>query len=213
VTNGGRLTVATAAALLGTYGLRANVVNRSDMYVADNTPASERSYHARFMFDPNSVSIASGAVHDIFTGLNGAGTVTMRLQITRSSGVFRLRTGTMLDSGSIKYSGWVTISDSPHSLEVAWQAAVGGTGGTQKLYLDGALGASIISLANSSTRIDSVRLGPQALPSGISGVELFDAFTSTRSGYIGPATSAVSATGAAVRPRRIPRQASDLTLS
>ena len=55
VTNGGRLSVTTSATLAGTYGLRANIANRNNMYVADVTPAAERSYHARFRFDPNSV--------------------------------------------------------------------------------------------------------------------------------------------------------------
>ncbi len=187
VTNGSRLTVTPTAALAGAYGLRANIANRNDMYVVDTTPTAERSYHARFNFDPNSVSIGSGKIHDVFVGTNASGAANLRVQVTSASNAYMVRTGTLLSSGSIKYSAWTHITDAPHSIEVAWQAATSGSNGSTILYVDGSLVASATGLANSSARIDSVRLGPQSVGSGIAGVEYFDSFASTRSGYIGPA--------------------------
>ncbi len=186
VTNGSRLTVTSSAALAGIYGLRANIANRNDMYVADTTPTAERSYHARFRFDPNSVTIGSGKIHDIFVATNTAGTTNLRVQVTSASNAYMVRTGTLLSSGSTKYSAWTHITDVPHSIEVAWQAATSGSNGSSNLYIDGSLVTSVTGLANSSARIDSVRLGPQGIGSGIAGVEYFDAFASTRSSYIGP---------------------------
>jgi hypothetical protein len=156
------------------------------MYVADVTPTAETSYHARFKFDPNTVTIGSGTSHDIFVATNSAGTANLRLQITKSSRSYQIRTATTLNSGSIKYSNWVTFTDAPHSIEVVWQAAASGSTGSSTLYIDGTQVSSVAGLANSSTRIDSARLGPQSLPSGVSGVEYFDAFASTRTTYIGP---------------------------
>jgi hypothetical protein len=167
------------------------------MYVADNSPSAESNYHARFKFDPNSVTISSGAVHDIFVGTNAAGTVSLRLQITRSSRLYQLRTASLLDSGSIRYSSWVSLSDAPHSLEIAWQAATTGSNGSHLLYIDGAPASSVTGLANSSSRVDTVRFGPQALPSGVSGVEYFDGFASTRTGYIGPLSGPVAVNASA----------------
>ncbi len=186
VTNSGRLTVTTTAALSGTFGLQATIANRIAMYVADTTPSAETSYHARFMFDPNSIAVGTGSIHDIIIGTNSKGKVNLRLQITKSSRGYQLRTGTMLDSGSIKYSSWVPLSDAPHSIEVAWRAATSGSNGSHTLFIDGVSVSSVTGLANSSTRIDSARLGPQNIPSGVSGVEYFDGFTSTRTSYIGP---------------------------
>jgi hypothetical protein len=187
VTNGGRLTVATRAALAGAYGLRASIANRNDAYVADATPTAERAYHARFLFDANGVSIASGKTHDMFVGTSASGATNVRIQITSASNAYMMRTGTLLDSGSIKYSAWAHITDAPHSIEVAWQAATSGSNGSTILYVDGSPVASVTGLANPSARIDSVRLGPQSVGSGIAGVEYFDSFVSKRSGYIGPA--------------------------
>ena len=184
--NGIRLTVTTSAALAGTYGLRANIANRNDMYVADATPTAERSYHVRFGFDPNTVTIGAGKIHDILVGTNATGTASLRVQITSSANGYMLRTGSLLNSGSTKYSSWTHITDAPHSIEVAWQAATSGSNGSCTLYVDGSSATSVTGLANSSMRIDSVRLGPQGVGTGIAGVEYFDGFASTRSGYIGP---------------------------
>ena len=76
-----------------------------------------------------------------------------------------------------------------HAIEVAWQAAstTGGTNGMLKLWLDGTLKQSRTGLSNGSDRIDEVRLGPSSgLTASMSGSEYFDAFSSTRSAYIGP---------------------------
>ncbi len=51
----------TGAALVGSYGLSATIVNTTSMYVRDDTPAGEARYRARFYFDPN--SITTGALH------------------------------------------------------------------------------------------------------------------------------------------------------
>ncbi len=170
VTNGGRLTVTTSATLAGSYGLRANIVNRNDMYVADTTPTAERSYHARFRFDPNTVSIGSGKIHDMFVATNASGATNLRVQVTSASNAYMVRTGTLLNSGSIKYSAWTHITDAPHSIEVAWQAATSGSNGSTILYVDGSLVASATGLANSAARIDSARLGPQSVGSPASPV-------------------------------------------
>jgi hypothetical protein len=80
------------------------------------------------------------------------------------------------------------VSDAAHRIEVAWSAAstAKGSDGSLRLWVDGALATELTSLANGSQRIDSAQLGAQGVPSGNKGSELFDAFVSTVSTYIGP---------------------------
>jgi hypothetical protein len=102
-----------------------------------------------------------------------------------------VRTATTLNTASIRFSTWATITDAPHSIEVAWLAATSGSNGSDNLYVDGVLVGAVTGLANSSTRVDTVRLGAQNLPTGVAGVEYFDAFVSTYSTYIGPLAGGV----------------------
>ena len=213
VTNSGRLSVSTTAALAGTYGLRASISNRNDMYVVDTTPAAVSSYHARFVFDPNSAVIGSGKVHDIFVALDASGASNLRIQVAPRSRGYQLRTGTTLDSGVVTYSTWVNITDSPHNVEVSWIAATGSSAGTATLYVDGSPSAVVTGLVDGSRRIDTVRLGVQNVPTGVSGTEYFDAFASTRSSYVGPTAVAIRALSVGVRPSRQPSLRSVLRLS
>ena len=64
------LSVSPGAALVGSSGMAALIDNTTGMYVQDDTPASEASYRARFYFDPNSITMADGNLHFIFTARN-----------------------------------------------------------------------------------------------------------------------------------------------
>jgi hypothetical protein len=180
--------VHASAALVGTYGLRANIADRKEMYVADATPSAAISYHARFRFDPNSVVITSGKTHDVFHGLNRSGTAVITVQVRAATGGYQVRVGSLLRSGSTTYSSWSSMTDAPHTIEIGWQAATTSTGqnGAQRLWLDGTLTQAQTTLANGTTRVDEARLGPQVIPSGVTGTEYFDHFASTVTSYIGP---------------------------
>ena len=60
VTNGGNLSVSSNAALSGNYGMQATIRNATGMYLRDDSPNAETRYRARFYFDPNSISMATG---------------------------------------------------------------------------------------------------------------------------------------------------------
>ena len=131
--------------------------------------------------------MVSGKTHTIFTGRASAGTNTLFLQVRKASGGYEVRVGTRLNSGTTKYTVWSLISDAPHSIEIGWTAATttSGTNGALSLWIDGSTKPGVTKLANGSQRVDDARLGPQTIPTGISGVELFDGFVSTVTSYIG----------------------------
>ncbi len=187
-TNGGRLSVTAAAALGGTRGLQAVLSNRSDSYVSDVTPANLATYHARFRFDPNTVSIASGKSHQLFTARNSSGNTTLVIEVRKGTGTrYEVRAGSRLNSGSTSWTGWASFTDDRHTIEVGFAAATtaSGSNGSVTLWVDGTSAASVAKLKNGSQRIDAVRLGPQAIPTGVSGTEYLDDFVSTVSSTIG----------------------------
>jgi subtilisin family serine protease len=187
-TGSGRLSVTAGAALVGARGMQAQINSTTGIYVTDLSPASEASYHARFYFTPNGLA-TSTSPHDIFVGRSSAGDQLFRLQLRKSSGSYQLRVVALTNSGSTKSTGWYTITNAKHAIELAWQAGStsSSTDGSASLWLDGTLKETIGALADGKYRLEEVRLGPSSgLTSGTSGSEYFDAFVSTRTGYIGP---------------------------
>ncbi len=188
VTNGGYLSVIPNAALHGTQGLQAQIVNNTGMYVRDDTPNAETRYRARFAFDPNSISIGYSGMHDIFVGRSGTIDV-FRVQVTRLYGSYQLRTQARFDSATYTTTAWLPVSDAAHLIEIDWQAATssGANNGYLTLWIDGAQQSTLQSLDNDTRRVDEARLGPSnGIDTYTRGTEYFDDFESRRSTYIGP---------------------------
>jgi hypothetical protein len=157
------------------------------MYVADATPVAATSYHARFRFDPNTVTIPVGKQHDLARALTGSGATAARVQLRRTATGYQVRVGWLTASGGSGSGAWVTLTDAPHTIEVAWSAATTSTAknGTVVLYLDGVQVSATTTASNGTVRVESFRLGPQSVTSGTSGTEYFDDFVSTLTTYIG----------------------------
>ena len=176
-------TTATTVVPAGTHALTASVVGKAASYVQTDSPNSESSYRARFDFDPQGTTTRS-AGHDILAGVTPAGGLAFHVVYRRTSeGVLQVRSGAVR-SGGQGWTSWTTITDAPHTIGLSWTA---GSRGTVSLSVDGVLCGSLSRLANSTTRVESVRLGPSSgLSAGSHGVEIFDAFVSTRTTPIGP---------------------------
>ena len=171
--------------------MQAALGNTAAMYVAQiPSGGAIAEYHARFSFSPNGITLPSGSTTDIFIGQNSAGTTLLREQIQRgSASMYRVRVQVRLNSGSFTSSGWVTINNAAHAIEIAWKAAstANGSNGSASLWLDGGSQQTLSALTNGNGRIAQVRLGmPSGLAAGSSGSAYFDAFISTRTSYIGP---------------------------
>ncbi|MBI5030110.1 MAG: S8 family serine peptidase [Chloroflexi bacterium] len=182
-TGGGRLSVTANATLNGAFGMQAVITSTTAIYVTDNSPTNEASYHARFYFSPNGITMANGTTHELLVGRSTAGTTLFSVQMRRSSGNYQVRALVRNNSGSNLATNWYTISNASHAIEIAWQASASGS---LALWLDGALKQTRNGIANGNHRLDQIRLGAMNLPSGISGTEHFDGFVSTRTTYIGP---------------------------
>lgn len=188
-TDSGDLSVSAAAALVGSYGLQAIIDDNVAIYLTDDTPNAEPRYRVRFYFDPNSISMANGNTHDIFYGYSGTSAIVLRVQFRISKSNYQLRAALVNDGTTWTNTNWIAISDSPHAIELNWQAATsaGANNGGLALWLDGLQRSNLAGVDNDTRRIDRVRLGPGAgIDKGTRGTYYFDAFESRRRTYIGP---------------------------
>ncbi len=189
-TDGSDLSVSAAAALVGSSGLQAVIDDNVAIYVTDDAPNAEPRYRARFYFDPNTITMASGDTHYIFYGLAGTSTPVVRVWFRFSVGNYQLRAGLRNDSNTWTNTAWFTIGDAAHFVEFDWRAATaaGANNGGLTLWIDGQQRADLTGIDNDTRRIDRVRLGPVAgIDTGTRGAYYFDAFESRRQTYIGPA--------------------------
>ena len=188
VTGGGNLSVNSASAMSGIFGLQAVIANNTAIYLTDDTPNAEASYRARFYFNPNSIAMANGNAHYIFYGYSGTSTVVLRIELRYSSGNYQLRMALVNNSTGWSTSNWFTITNARHYIELNWLAAtgVGANNGSLTFWIDGVQMATLTGINNNTRRIDRIRLGPVAgIDSGTRGTYYFDTFESRRSSYIG----------------------------
>jgi hypothetical protein len=160
---GGDLSVTAGAALVGDYGLQALVDDNNAIYVQDDAPGGVPDalgyYLARFYFDPNSIPMAGGDAHVLFSGYSGA-TSVLRVELRRNSGVYQVRSGAVDASSFWHNANWATTGDEAHSIDVEWWAKVTGEGdGGFTVWIDGEELGGTWMIDNETDRMDSVRLG------------------------------------------------------
>jgi len=169
--------------------LQAVIDDNNAIYVTDDLPNAETDYRARFYFDPNSIMMASNDAHYIFHGYSATSTVVLRIEIRFYKGNYQLRSSLINDKTTWTNSSWFTISDAPHSIEIAWHAstASGANNGSLTLWIDNLQRAALTGVDNDTRRIDRIQLGAvSGLDSNTRGIYYFDAFESRRQTYIGP---------------------------
>jgi hypothetical protein len=158
--------------------------------VTDDRPNAEARYRARFYFDPNSIAMSNGNSHYIFYGYTGTSTDVLRIEFRRSSSGYQIQAALRNDKSTWSNSGWFTVSDASHFLELDWRAstAAGANNGALTFWIDGTQRANLTGVDNDTRRIDRVQMGAvSGLDSGTSGIYYFDAFESRRQTYIGVA--------------------------
>lgn len=181
-TNGANLSVNPNAALAGSYGMQVAINGTTGIYVRDDSPAAEFRYRARFYFNPNSISMATGDYTYPLEGRDTANNIVLRVQFKRSSTGYQLA-ARAYDS---VLANWVStplvnISNAMHVVELDW-----GNDGHLNFWVDGAQQGSLTGINNAIYNIDSVRLGATYITASVAGSYYIDAFESRRQTYIGP---------------------------
>lgn len=188
-TDNGDLYVTPAATLVGWQGLAAVIDDNKPLYVMDETPWSEWTYSAAFFFDPNSIVMKSGNMHNLFVGRNASGQQVNRLQFRRYGANYQLRAQILKDGSGYVSSPWLTIADGPQRITFGWAAASGpgyNNGGAilgiQPLpCCAGEQWWSKWNVDNDTRRIDNVLLGPSSgIDATTRGTYYLDGFDSWR---------------------------------
>jgi hypothetical protein len=188
VKGSGDLSVTSAAALDGTRGLEAVINDTAPLYVTDWSPFSEREYHARFVFDPNGLTMLDGRSHFIFQALQGSAKVVARVEVRYKSGNYETRAGLLADLGGWANTSWWPIDDDPQVIEIRWKASDDATqNGALTLWINDVEVEHLGGIDNRNQQIDLARLGVVAgVDGGTFGSTYFDAFESRRQSHIGP---------------------------
>lgn len=182
-TDSGDLAVTVRSALEGSRGLRVRIDDNTPIFVEDSSPAGENSYKAKFLFDPNSISMGNGDAHNIFHAhdLSAIPVGALRVQFRKVESGYQLRAGSRQDDLAWISTKWAPITDQPHEVEVEWDASEGEgiNNGQLTLYIDSVLVDDIVGIDNATFRIDRVRLGAVgAIDDTTRGVYFFDLFES-----------------------------------
>lgn len=184
-----QMAVTTAAALEGTYGLQAT--HNGTVYVEDTTPAAETHFLARFWFDANDYLMSTVGsegdtirifqAHDTTTGIAILRIYMVRRLSAGGGQVYRIRTYTRRDDGSMARGENLSLANIPRHIELEWQAssAPGANDGFARLTrLDTGQTRETTGVDNDTYAIDLVRLG--IFGGDGSGTIYFDSYESFR---------------------------------
>ena len=163
--------------------------DNNPIYVTDWRPFEGSRYRARFYLDPNAIPMTSGNAHYLLYALDRNNTVLLRVEFRYYASQYQLRADTVNDSNGCSQTAWAAVSDAPHFVEVAWQAAsaAGANDGVLTFWVDDSQQGSFTNIDNDTRRFDYVQFGiVGGVDNGSRGTLYFDAFESHRDTYIGP---------------------------
>ncbi len=133
-------------------------------------------YLARFYLDPSRLTIGTGSILTIFTGLDTSNDI-FRIQLQKLTTKYQIRTGITYDAGTWTDGVRQDINTGWTAVEVKWEAME--DNGYFSLWIDGGAKGMISPVDNGSLRVDSVRLGVLSVSGrGTVGTLYFDDFES-----------------------------------
>jgi hypothetical protein len=98
------------------YGMQAVIDDTAALYAQDDTPNNETQYRARFYLNPNSLTMATNDVLDLFTGRNGTNDV-LRIQLQKNGVTYQIRAGLLNDAGTWTDTSWYDVPN-------AWSSTI-----------------------------------------------------------------------------------------
>jgi surface protein len=185
----GFLTVCAEAAMNGSWGACVDRgTNDNRKVLIDDTPVDQTSFSVRFNMDINSFSMPEGTRFRFLEAKQGLPRAFF-LVLRRMNGQYQIQFNLLVDGQIKSKSAWYALSDTPHTLEIDWQAASadGANDGYIQLYMDGALLEEMTALDNDTHIVSSLRIGFIGRLDGspVSGIWYVDDVTTGNNGYLG----------------------------
>jgi hypothetical protein len=184
--DGGDLSVAVGAALHGSYGMSIFIQDTDGKGVNDTTPIAETRHRCRFYIDPNGLSMGEGDTFQLLylsdSGFNEA--YHLNLKYTAANG-YQILAVDRTDDAWDKDTGWWTITNDVHCIEIDWQASsgVGNNDGRLQLWIDGVSKIEVTDIDSDTETIDLLWWGaPFELDATTSGTFYLDDFASNDDG-------------------------------
>jgi RHS repeat-associated protein len=183
-TDSGDLSASMAANYWGDYGMNAVLDDNNAVYVVDNSPTAEKSFHARFYINGDGVSISSGGLIYVLQGIDNTGTIEYFHVLLQKSGTTSQVIASIRASNGTYTSGpWVNLNSGWNSVEIGWEAKE--LFGTLSLWVNGTQVTSLTNIDNQADSLEYVRLGMIGSSGTISGQLAIDDYESRRYSYIG----------------------------
>ncbi len=186
--SGAGLSVSTAAALSGVYGL-AVTATRTGGSVRGTVPGTTGAFNVRILANPRPTAtgpaMATGSAVVPLLVQNAAAGPVASLEYRLSSGATQVRVSGRTSTGALKSGAWITVPQTATSvLEIDGQPS----SGTLTFYVADVAKYSLTGLSTNRipASIDVGLVGAQ--PTSVSGGVRLDAVVANRSTHIGTAT-------------------------
>jgi hypothetical protein len=182
VTDGGDLSVSSAAGLAGTnYGMDIHIDDTADIYGTKVFPQiTSSSYRARFYIDTNSLTIPNYNEFTIFYFWHEGSMLTQVRLYYHSSTGYGIRVGTRNDTWPFHYTNRAYVQDGEHYVEflIEYASSPSSADGRLTLWVDGVLEDQVNNIQlYTMEKPSSIRWGAASgVDSGTSGTFYMDEF-------------------------------------
>jgi hypothetical protein len=182
-TDGGHLSVATAAKLHGSYGMSCLIADTESMGCWYQG-ASKSEMRIRFYVDPNTISIPTNEAITILDTWTFGWGATLDMYLKKTSTGYEITSQCRNDTNGV-ITITSTLTDAPHCVEIHWKASTGAgnNNGIWEMWLDGILIDSITTVDNDTKDLANLLFGPSYVDSvNIAGTIYLDDFVANDDG-------------------------------
>lgn len=183
----GDLAVVSGQPFAGRFSLAVTVDDGDRVYLRDDSPQDLDTYRARFLWQPEGLTMAEGDQVTLLSGFTETPSslriVTLNLRRGEDFLEQQLQLKARNDDGLWRVTPWIRVlpGGDPRSVTVEWRrsSALAVQDGSIRLWIDDILHAELDGLDNSSRTLDRIHFGMVSTPPpGTRGVLRFDSFES-----------------------------------
>jgi len=155
------VSLASAAAYLGTYGGSVSVTDTSSRYVSRTSLGDLDFLYTRVHVNPANLMMGTGDEFTLLQLRDGSDNVLGRVNVNYSGSVYRVRAGIMADDDSVSYTDYFTLLAGWNHVELWWCRSLYtelGNWGEIELMVNGSWVDHVTDVNNDTRQVDRVYL-------------------------------------------------------